>query len=98
MPGAEVPCYVTEFKNVGRVIICGDLGAHCAACAAPHEFLCDYPVGPGKTCDLPLCGAHAGEVAPNVHYCPGHLASWEEFKASGGVDRELGNVVPFKKG
>jgi hypothetical protein len=93
-----MPCYVEHWKDLGRVIICGDLGPHCAAdpCGASTDFLCDYPVGDGKTCDLPLCARHAHEVAPNIHYCPGHLVLWNAFRDSGGVERELENVVPFK--
>lgn len=81
------------------MFLCGDLGPHCAAenCgAAGCDALCDYPVGKGKTCDLPLCASHAYEVAPNVHYCPGHLTLWNAFRESGGVQRELENVVPFR--
>ena len=92
-------CYIQPMKNGGTMIICGKLGPHCAAekCAAVSDFLCDYPVGEGKTCDLPLCSSHAYEVAPNVHYCPSHLVLWQEFKNSGGVKAELENVVPFKE-
>jgi hypothetical protein len=43
-----------------------------------------------------LCASHAYEVAPNVHYCPGHLTLWKAFKDSGGVKLELENVVPYK--
>jgi hypothetical protein len=91
-------CYVINLKDGGTAFLCGDLGPHCAAdkCGAPgNEFLCDYPVGEGQTCDLPLCASHAYEVAPNVHYCPGHLTLWSEFRKAGGVEKELANVVPF---
>lgn len=46
---------------------------------------------------MPLCHGHAFEVAPNMHYCPGHELMWREFKESGGVRAELENVVPFKE-
>lgn len=80
------------------MFMCGDLGPHCAAekCGDASDYLCDYPVGEGRTCDLPLCESHAYEVAPNIHYCPGHLILWQEFRASGGVQRELENVTPYK--
>lgn len=92
-----MPCYTIRTKDGGTAIICGKLGPHCAAekCGEPRGFLCDYPVGDGKTCDLPLCQSHAYEVAPNVHYCPGHLLLWKEFRDSGRCGEELGNVVPF---
>jgi hypothetical protein len=46
---------------------------------------------------MPLCESHATEVAPNVHYCPGHLVLWQEFRDAGGVKRELENVVPYAR-
>ena len=92
-----MPCYVKKSSDGGPLFICGDLGPHCADCAGFGDFLCDYPVGDGKTCDRPLCDDHANEIAPDLHYCAGHMKLWEEFKASGGVQRELENIVPFKK-
>ena len=79
------------------MFLCGEFGQHCGACASAGDFLCDFPVGYGKTCDMPLCERHASEVAPNVHYCPGHQVLWEQFRAAGGVQRELENVVPFAR-
>lgn len=93
-----MPCYIERTTDGETMFLCGDLGPHCAAegCAASTDNLCDYPVGDGKTCDLPLCDSHAYEVAPNVHYCPGHLVLWREFRESGRMDAELENVVPFR--
>lgn len=93
-----MPCYTIydkDRKPTGH--ICGDLGPHCSNCGDGGVNLCDYPVGDGKTCDRSLCNYHSAEVAPDVHYCPAHHAEWVEFKAAGGVKRELENVVPFKK-
>jgi hypothetical protein len=91
-----MPCYIEPHEDGEIRILCGDLGPPCSLCPASSDFLCDYPVGRGKTCDLHLCGQHGTEVAPNVHYCPGHLEEWKTFKDGGGVERELENVVPFK--
>ena len=93
-----MPCYFERRKDGGIMFLCGDLGQHCAAgeCAAVSGYICDYPVGEGRTCDLPLCASHAYEVVPNIHYCQGHLLLWKEFRDSGGVQRELENVVPYK--
>ena len=95
-----MPCYIERTKDGGTMFLCGDLGRHCAAgeCAAVSGFLCDYPVGEGRTCDLPLCASHAYEVAQNVHYCPGHLILWKEFRDNDGVKRELEKVVPYSQG
>jgi len=62
---------------------------------AVGDFLCDFPVGDGKTCDRPICPDHATEIAPEIHYCAGHLLMWKEFRDAGGVERELTNVVPY---
>ena len=83
-------------ENEGSLtFICGDLGDHCRDCAGFGDYLCDYPVGEGKTCDAPLCDDHAREVASEVHYCSGHFSEWEKFRAAGGVKKELENVVAF---
>lgn len=92
-----MPCYIEKNKSGVTMFLCGDLGPHCAACAASSDYLCDYPVGDGVTCDLPLCASHASEIAPNLHYCPAHLALWKEFKDSGGVRKVLENVTPYKR-
>lgn len=93
-----MPCYIERRNDGGIMFLCGDLGQHCTAdqCYAVSTHLCDYPVGDGKTCDMPLCDSHAYEVAPNLHYCQGHLILWQEFRASGRLDAELQNVIPFK--
>lgn len=90
-------CYVLHDRD-GKPLgyICGELGPHCGCCGGVSEFMCDYPVGDSKTCDRHLCEFHATEVAPDVHYCPGHMKEWNDFKTSGGVRRVLENVVPFK--
>ncbi len=94
-----MPCYTINLEGGGKAFLCGDLGDHCADsnCGDVSGYLCDYPVGNDKTCDAPLCHGHAFEVAPNIHYCPGHTTLWREFKESGGVIRVLENVIPFKE-
>jgi hypothetical protein len=86
-----------EFIDVGgqRVIVCGrgrpstpsrPMGAEApfgesCACRAPASLLCDWKLDGGKTCDAPICAAHAKEVAPEKHLCPEHqvaYAAWLE--------------------
>lgn len=95
-----MPCYQIDLDEGGKMFLCGDLGPHCgdSRCADVSENLCDFPVSDGKICDMPLCHRHSFEVAPNMHYCPAHTTMWREFKESGGVQRELENVVPYKSG
>jgi hypothetical protein len=92
-----MPCYIERTSDGGKMFICGDLGPHCRDCSAVGDYLCDYPVGEGKTCDAPMCETHASEVAPNTHYCAGHMALWAAYRESGAVERELENVVPYKR-
>lgn len=91
-----MPCYMKDTPS-GRLFACSEVvSERCADCSWFADFACDYPVGDGKTCDRLICGDHAREVAPGVHYCPGHLQEWEAFVASGGVRQVLENIVPFK--
>lgn len=82
--------------GISKVFVCGDLGEHCSDCAGFGDYLCDYPVGEGKTCDRHMCDDHANEIAPNLHYCDAHYAMWKEFVANGGVNENLRNVIAFK--
>lgn len=84
-------------STVGEIMfLCGDLGPHCGDCAGIGDFLCDYPVGDGKTCDRPMCFEHSHEIAPEIHYCDAHYRMWQDFKNGGGVDEALRNVIAFK--
>ena len=91
-------CYTIHLKGGGKAFLCGDLGPHCADsnCGDVGAFLCDYPVGENRTCDLHICNGHAFEVAPNMHYCPGHTTMWNQFQLSEGVQKHLENVVPYR--
>lgn len=54
--------------HVPGAIVCGNR-QKCRDCGGVSRFLCDHPVGDGKTCDRPMCGEHATEVGPDRHYC-----------------------------
>lgn len=47
----------------------------CHRCTYVADYLCDFPVGGGKTCDLPICEKHrirqGGEMG-DIDYCPQH--------------------------
>lgn len=89
-------CY--SLRDNGRHVgfMCGDLGDPCRECGAVADFLCDFPVGEGKTCDRPICEEHAAEIGPEVHYCQVHHAEWTGFRQAGGVRQQLENVVPYR--
>ena len=90
--------YATAKNKVSDepIFICGDLGEHCADCLDVAEFLCDYPVGDGKTCDRKMCHCHSNEIAPEIHYCTSHYNEWTDFKDAGGVAANLKNIIAFK--
>lgn len=62
----------------GDVFICGDINVDLCGfgeCEYAAEYLCDWPVGKGKTCDLPICRNHACEQRKGIHFCPVHQRS-----------------------
>lgn len=44
----------------------------CAFCDQLSTKLCDYPVTQHKTCDAPICNAHAKKQGKNLDTCPDH--------------------------
>lgn len=49
----------------------------CATCGRCADFLCDYPLGEGKTCSATLCETHARAIGgpdEDLHFCPAHAA------------------------
>lgn len=89
-------CEVKARNAGGKFTICGVLGSHCHRCSGVGDFLCDYPVGEGKTCDAPMCDSHAHEIGPELHYCQTHYRMWQEFRDGGGIDKALCNVIAYK--
>lgn len=57
--------------------MCGD-GKPEPLCPCWHlaDILCDYPVGRGKTCDLPLCPDCAHSIGEDRDLCPIHFAEF----------------------
>jgi len=67
--------------------ICGSAITPCNRCGESADYLCDFPVGDGKTCDLPLCGFHACEIGEEIHFCPIHTAMYRSTNAPRIVER-----------
>lgn len=94
-------CGRITMPNGSKLWICGDLNeegasSFCGDCGDYGPgFLCDYPVGEGKTCDRSLCDNCAVEIAPNIHYCQTHYREWQKFCDKNGVETVLKNVIPF---
>ena len=55
------------------VIVRGNrrLWAKCV-CDVAATRLCDYPIAPGRTCDVALCASHAVRLGHNLDYCHEH--------------------------
>ncbi len=49
------------------------------SCGKPGEYLCDWKIGGGKTCDKPICDEHAEEVAEDKHLCPEHQEAYRAW-------------------
>lgn len=48
---------------------------YCGNCnTAAADFLCDAPLGDGRTCDRQLCIDCADEVGADLHLCPLHTS------------------------
>lgn len=48
---------------------------HCQWCPVRSEFLCDYEIEPGRTCDKRMCSGHATRIGPEKDFCPDHVAN-----------------------
>lgn len=73
----------TLTKDGVTFLICGrglPQQPSCRYCANTSTKLCDFPVGNGKTCDAPICDAHASSVGPDRDLCPKHASEWKGVK------------------
>ena len=60
------------------MIVCGSGIVACAFCGRVADFRCDYPIGNGRTCDLPICiehKTHRPDIGSDIDYCPHHQSS-----------------------
>ncbi len=58
-------------------IVCGRQRVYsCIECGAPAPHLCDWRLGPKRTCDRPLCDTHTVSPAQGKDLCPHHAAMW----------------------
>ncbi len=77
-------CAHVKLPNGLTAIVCGSGRAGlvlCVACDRRAPFLCDWKLGGGKTCDVPICAAHAEPVAEDKHLCPKHSKVWAQWQA-----------------
>ena len=58
-----------------NMFVCGECVVACAFCGRVADFRCDYPIGEGRTCDLPICRehkTHRPDIGVDIDYCPHH--------------------------
>lgn len=83
-------CNTVNLTGGGKAFVCtrGRATPRCRWCErTPGVFLCDWKIGKKdngspKTCDKPLCAAHAREVAPEKHICPEHVPAYNAWLAA----------------
>lgn len=62
--------------EAGQMFVCGDIKIEACACGHAADFLCDYPIGRGKTCDLALCGCCREAIGKERDLCRIHAAQF----------------------
>ena len=72
---------VTFPKNDNPIFWAGEIES-CGECSDFADYLCDWPMGRGETCDHRLCEAHAHPIGEDRHLCPVHA---RVFKATGAL-------------
>jgi len=69
-------CAIKTYPDGSTMFVCGEGVEPCSVCGDVSVSLCDYPVGPRKTCDQPLCEKHSinqGAEWQDIHFCPVHV-------------------------
>lgn len=61
----------------------------CHLCGLCADFLCDFPIGEGVTCDRPMCSKCRCNVGEELDYCPPHHKEWRTYRESGGMVYDL---------
>lgn len=72
-----MPCETVRLPGGGAAIVCHRgrrrvQRCWVPLCEDPATRQCDFPIGPGKTCDRYLCAAHAVPQGGGRDYCPDH--------------------------
>ena len=75
-------CEAVKLKG-GTAFVCGSARKpHCQFCSRPATKLCDYPLGPGRTCDAKICAGHALHFHPDADICPNHQRAFGQEQGS----------------
>lgn len=70
-PSSFFYCGTKKLDEPRLIFVCGQGIRPCHICGAVADYLCDQPIGDGKTCDLPLCNEHRHHVG-FYDYCENH--------------------------
>lgn len=75
-PAADAVERLVDFTRT-PMHLCGEM-EHVEHCKCGHEagFVCDQPMGRGKTCDIPLCHCCRRAIGEDFDLCPMHAAMW----------------------
>lgn len=76
------------------MIACAEVEFPACACGHAADFLCDYPIGKGKTCDLALCGCCRESIGEERDLCRIHAA---QFRGAERVVPQFSKPVLVRK-
>lgn len=92
--GRHCICTDVLVEDPGGAFICGESVVNCQFCIYVADFLCDWPMGKGKTCDAPLCSEHALPVTANLDALrPDDLTRKRDPEAGAIFDRRLAELT-----
>jgi hypothetical protein len=83
-------CETVRLPGGGVAIVCSPRRrprrCQVRGCDRPGVRQCDFPTGPGRTCDRYLCAAHAVPQGRGRDHCPDHPVSQPDLftSAAGG--------------
>jgi hypothetical protein len=74
-----------KYKRLGETIFwhSDEENVVCVICQDWTEFLCDYPIGNGKTCDHPLCLDCRHHIGDGQDLCPVHFKMFNKEESDG---------------
>lgn len=76
-----MPCTPFSYNGISGIVCTRGRRVKRCACGSEGTLLCDWKMGPKKTCDKPICAAHGLKVAEDKHLCPAHQKSYAQWKA-----------------
>ncbi len=79
-----MPCTPIKLGDANAIVCTRgrSKGKRCShgGCFRVHTVLCDFKLANGKTCDAPLCKAHAHHTGDDTDYCLPHAEVMAELR------------------